>query len=337
VNAVLKPIAARPRIGFLGVGWIGRLRLQALAATGIADIVAVADTHPDAREVAVACAPGASAGDCLDYLLDQDLDGIVIATPSALHAEQARAALARGIAVFAQKPLTRTVDEAALVIAAARKSNRLLGVDFCYRHVAGLHELRDRIGSGELGRLYAIDLVFHNAYGPDKPWFYDIRQSGGGCAMDLGSHLVDMALWVSGSGGFAALDAQLYARGQRLLPPHQTAEDYATVLGTLDVGTSVRMSCSWRLPAGRDAVIEMAFYGTHGGAALRNVAGSFYDFRVERYQGTHSECLAAGPDAWGGRALVQWTQRIGAGEGFDQTEAAHLLDVARSMDRIYAR
>ena len=46
-----------------------------------------------------------------------------------------------------------------------------------------------------LGRTYAVDLVFHNAYGPDKAWFYDPALSGGGCVMDLGVHLVDLALW----------------------------------------------------------------------------------------------------------------------------------------------
>jgi hypothetical protein len=36
--------------------------------------------------------------------------------------------------------------------------------------------------------------VFHNAYGPDKPWFYEITQSGGGCLMDLGTHVIDLGL-----------------------------------------------------------------------------------------------------------------------------------------------
>jgi predicted dehydrogenase len=337
VNALLKPAATRPRIGFLGVGWIGRMRLQALVADGSAEIAAIADPHLDSLQIAAACAPGARTGDCLDYLLGQDVDGIVIATPSALHAQQTHMALQSGLAVLCQKPLTCTASEAEAVIAAARRNGRLLGVDFSYRYVAGVRELRDRIQSGELGQLYAIDLVFHNAYGPDKPWFYEVRQSGGGCAMDLGSHLVDLALWMSGSDGFASLDAQLYTQGRRLEPPYETAEDYATMQASLIEGTSVRMSCSWHLPAGREALIEASFYGTRGGASLRNVAGSFYDFRVERYNGTQSECLARPPDAWGGRALVQWAQRVGAGEGFDAAEAAHLLQVARTVDRIYAR
>jgi hypothetical protein len=63
-------VATRPRLGFLGVGWIGRLRLEAVAASGEADVAAVADP----------AVPGALAS--LDELLAEELDGVVIATPS---------------------------------------------------------------------------------------------------------------------------------------------------------------------------------------------------------------------------------------------------------------
>ena len=64
----------------------------------------------------------------------------------------------------------------------------------------------------------------------------------------------------------------------------------------------MQLACSWRLHAGCDAMISAAFHGTHGGAALRNVNGSFYDFVAERYRGTGRETLASPPDEWGGRA-----------------------------------
>src|SRR5205085_415527 len=128
-------------------------------------------------------------------LCELDLDGLVIATPSASHAVQARAALERGIAVFCQKPLARTAAETASVVEAARAANRLLGVDLSYRHTEAMRHIGALARSGELGDIYAIDLVFHNAYGPDKAWFRDVKLSGGGCVIDLGTHLVDLALW----------------------------------------------------------------------------------------------------------------------------------------------
>jgi len=196
--------------------------------------------------------------------------------------------------------------------------------------------LRDLVQGGELGELYAIDLVFHNAYGPDKSWFYDLRQSGGGCVMDLGIHLADLALWIAGDADDRLLDAHLYAKGHELQRPANAVEDYATAQWRLRNGASVRMACSWNLAAGRDAVIEASFYGTRGGAALRNVGGSFYDFTVDRFDGTRVQRLAEPPDAWGGRALVQWARRLGEGTRFDPA-ATHLVDVAGLVDRIYGR
>jgi hypothetical protein len=83
-------------------------------------------------------------------------------------------------------------------------------------------------------------------------------------------------------------------------------------------------------------MICAAFYGTGGGAALRNVEGSFYDFVAERYRGTARETLAAPPDAWGGRAAADWAARLGAGGRFS-AEAERLVDIARVLDRIYGR
>ena len=126
-----------PRLGFLGVGWIGRSRMEAVARAGVASIAAVADPCADAVESAVAAPPRAARCGSLAELLEMDLDGVVIATPSAMHAEQAIAALERGVAVFCQKPLARTAREARAVVEAARRADRLLGVDFSYRLTEG--------------------------------------------------------------------------------------------------------------------------------------------------------------------------------------------------------
>jgi predicted dehydrogenase len=330
------PAARVPRLGFLGLGWIGRQRMQVLRASGAAEVAAIADTQPAALEAAAGDAPEAARAASFDELFAHDLDGLVIATPSGAHAWQAIAALKRGVAVFCQKPLARTAAEAAQVVAAARRAGCLLEVDYSYRHLAGMAALREAIRAGELGELYAIDLVFHNAYGPDKPWFDDLAQSGGGCVMDLGIHLIDLVGWMSGASAADALDARLYAGGRALEPPPGCVEDYAVAHWRTDGGACVRLACSWRLQAGCDAVIEASFYGTRGGAALRNVGGSFYDFTLERFDGTRREQLAGPPDAWGGRALVRWAERLAAGEGYDE-DCERLVDVHRIVDRIYGR
>jgi predicted dehydrogenase len=327
---------ARPRVGFLGVGWIGRHRMQAILETGVVDVAAIADPSPEMAQEAGKLAPEAEVVADLDAILATSVDGVVIATPSALHAEQSIRALERGVAVFCQKPLGRTTAEVQAVIDAARAADRLLAVDLSYRFTAGMQRIRDILRSGELGEIYAVDLVFHNAYGPDKPWFYDPVLSGGGCVMDLGVHLVDLALWALDFPAVADVSAKLHAGGAPLAGRKDRVEDYAVATVGLESGTAVQLACSWRLQAGCDAIISAAFYGTQGGAALRNVNGSFYDFTAERYRGTARETLSTPPDAWGGRAAADWATRLAAGERFDPA-SERLVDVARVLDRIYGR
>jgi len=325
-----------PALGFLGVGWIGRNRMEAIVKAGFGRVAAVADTSAEMIAAAKESAPDAEVVDGLDALLAMDLDGIVIATPSAMHAEQSIRALNAGVSVFCQKPLGRTADEVRAVVDAARAADRLLAVDLSYRFTEGMRAIRERIDRGELGRVYAVDLVFHNAYGPDKPWFYDPALSGGGCVMDLGVHLVDLALWTLGFPAAENVRSRLFAGGEPLGAAADRCEDYASATVDLADGTTVQLACSWKLSAGQDAVIGAAFYGTGGGAALRNVDGSFYDFTAEAYHGTSRETLATPPDEWGGRAAVDWARRLSDGARFDP-EAERLVDVAAVLDRIYGR
>ena len=330
------PNATRPRLGFLGVGWIGRNRMEAIVKSNLAEISALADAVPNNTAEASKLAPEAVRVSSIEELLNFDLNGIVIATPSALHAEQAIAALESGVAVFCQKPLARTRAETARVIDAARANNQLLAVDLSYRFTSGIQQMGRVVQSGELGRIFAVDLVFHNAYGPDKAWFYDFNLAGGGCVIDLGIHLVDLALWIFGYPQVQNATARLFHQGRPLISPPKAVEDYATARLDLSNGATLQLNCSWNLQAGCDAIIGAAFYGTNGGVDFRNVNGSFYEFRAERFNGTRREMLAQGPEDWGGRAAVDWLKRLAEGQKYDPSVEG-LIDVAGALDRIYGR
>jgi predicted dehydrogenase len=197
--------------------------------------------------------------------------------------------------------------------------------------------MREMIDRGELGSIYAADLTFHNAYGPDKPWFYQPHLAGGGCVIDLGVHLADLALWLLGFPRFDEVHSRLYAGGRRLRDPEEhTVEDCAFADWSFENGALARLACSWHLPAGRDAVIEAAFYGTEGGIVLRNVGGSFWDLTVEQLNGTSRRTIAEPPDPWGGRAIVHWSQRLARSRGFDP-EAERFIELATLLDAIYGR
>lgn len=322
------------RLGFLGTGWIGRNRMEAMLATGEAHAVALCDPSAEMLEEARKVAPTALVAQDLDAMLALDLDGVVIATPSALHAEQSIRALKAGAAVFCQKPLGRTAAEVQSVLDAAHSADRLLGVDLSYRHTAAMQAVREQVRSGALGQVFAADLTFHNAYGPGAGWFWDPALSGGGCLIDLGVHLVDLALWLFDLPEVTSASASLFRDGRPLRSGE--VEDYAVASLDLANGAHVRLACSWNLSAGQDALIEAQVFGSNGGAAMRNVDGSFFDFRADRFEGRNTHALTSFPDEWGGRAAAEWVRNLAAGARFGESTSG-LLETARTLDRLYGR
>jgi predicted dehydrogenase len=322
------------RLGFLGTGWIGRNRMEAMLATGECVAAAICDPSDEMAAEAKKIAPLALATEAFEAMLALDLDGIVIATPNALHAQQCVQAFEAGAAVFCQKPLGRNAAEVEAVLDAAKRADRLLGVDLSYRQTAAIQAIRKGIRAGELGHVFAADLTFHNAYGPQSGWFWDPELSGGGCLIDLGVHLVDLALWMFDFPEVQDARATLL-RGGRALREGEV-EDYALGELVLANGVTVRIACSWNLNAGRDAVIEASFFGTGGGAQKRNENGSFFDFSADVFRGRTAERIASPPDDWGGRAAAEWVRKLAAGERFGGTVTG-LLETARALDRLYGR
>jgi predicted dehydrogenase len=311
--------------------------MEAVAHAGAATVAAVAD-----REGAAARAAGAAVGcevslDSLEELLELDLDGIVIATPTALHAEQARRVLESGRPVFCQKPLGRTAAECRELVELARAADLMLGVDMSYRHLAAVQAVHEQLRAGAIGRVHALELTFHNAYGPDKGWVHDRGLAGGGALIDLGCHLLDLALGFLGDGGeVLGWRADLYAHGRPLDPDPDEVEDLALAQLRLVDGRVVRLACSWWLPAGREAVIEVTLLGQGRALRVANVDGSFYDFEALLLDGTRAKRLAEPPDEWGGRAICAWARRVAESHGFDP-EVERAVRVAELIDLIYGR
>lgn len=325
-------------LGFLGVGWIGRNRMQALLKNEKCRAVAISEPSEDNAQEALKLAEKAAFSDSLSEICENaDVNAVVIATPSALHARQSIDSLKAGKAVFCQKPLGRTAAEVKEVVNAAGEADRYLGVDLSYRYTKAFRAIYDLIQSGELGKIYAADLVFHNAYGPDKEWFYDISKSGGGCVMDLGIHLIDLALWCLDFPEITSVQSHLYHKGEKLTSFEDKVEDFASVSMSTENDTHIGLDCSWHVSAGKDAVIEARFYGTQGGAAFKNVNGSFYDFTAEKYKGTQTEILVTPPDDWGGRAGVVWAEKLLSGQKHDPQSAGEFIKTAKIIDRIYGR
>jgi len=325
----------RPRLGFVGLGWIGAMRLEAVAGGG-AEIVALCDASPGRLESTARSQPRVACfqeyGELLARAGSLRLDGVVIATPNALHGPQTLEALDRGLAVFCQTPLALDAGQARAMVDAARQADRRLGVDDSYRFTEGARRLRELIAGGALGRVRALDTAFHNASGPDKPWCFDPALSGGGALMDQGGHLIDLAFWLLGDPPVQAVHGGAFRGGEALRGVG--VDDFAAARIELLGGTAVSLAVSWNAHTGQDCVIRAAAGGTAGGAEFRNVDGSFYDFELARFAGHTAAVETRESRDWMGRAIRHWADRLIASPGFDP-EVERSVAVSAVVDAIY--
>jgi len=155
-------------------------------ARAMADRLGVPDVHTDYREL---CAR-------------DDLDGVTITTPNAVHAEQAAAAFRNGKHVFCEKPLGMDVAQVREMVAVAEASGKVHQVAFTFRYTYCIQELRRRVAAGELGAPYQLRLRFDGWGGMNPEWKIGWREkqhlAGGGMLYDMGSHLFDTARFVLG-------------------------------------------------------------------------------------------------------------------------------------------
>lgn len=143
---------------------------------------------PDLRAVAI-----------LDEALaDPGVELVVLATPNALHAPQARAALQAGKAVVVDKPFALTTAEARDLTRLADERGLLLSVFHNRRWDADFLALRDEIAAGRLGRIVTFESRF-DRYRPEvRDRWRERDEPGGGLWYDLGPHLIDQALVLFG-------------------------------------------------------------------------------------------------------------------------------------------
>lgn len=330
--------ARRPRLGFVGLGWIGAMRLEAVAGrTGRsgAEVVAICDASPGRLESTARNYAGAACFQDYDEMLSRAaalrLDGVVIATPNALHAPQALAALGQGLAVFCQQPLALDAGTARSLVDAARQAQRRLAVDDAYRFTEGARCLRELIAGGSLGRVFLLDAAFHNAYGPDKPWCFDPALSGGGALIDQGVPLLDLAFWLLGDLEVRSVDGSAF----RTSPGQDAAvEDFAAVRIAMAGGAVINLTASWHAHAGQDCVIRSQVFGSAGGADFHNVAGSFYDFELARFDGSGTTIETRESRGWIHRAVLHWVERLGVDPGFDPA-VERSVAVSAVVDAVY--
>ena len=130
-----------------------------------------------------------------------DVDIVDVCTPPGTHAEIAAAAAAEGKAVVCEKPLAISYGEARRAVDAVRQARVLNAVGFNYRRLPAVSLMKRMIDDGAVGeiRLWRATWLSDEFVDPSIPfdWRFD-RAMGGTTIADLGSHLIDMALWMVG-------------------------------------------------------------------------------------------------------------------------------------------
>jgi predicted dehydrogenase len=217
----------------VGFGFIsGKGHFPAYQKRDDVEIVAIADVCPARLDAAGAVAPRARLYATWQELIEKEpLDFIDISTPPAFHAEIALLALAKGIHVLCEKPLTVNVAEARKMVDAARAHRRVVFPAHNYKHAPVVKFAREVIESGRIGAVRAVTLnTFRTTHAKGvKEWKTDWRRdkklSGGGIAMDHGSHSFYLTFAWLGS-----LPTQVTAKAITLDKSYDTEDNLNCVL-----------------------------------------------------------------------------------------------------------
>lgn len=252
------------RMGVIGVGVIGKAHAARLRGEDSpARLVAVADSSPEAAAAVAAEHGVAPAGSVDELLRREDVDAVVVAVPSGLHADVAVAALDAGKHVLLEKPIEISVAAADRILAAEQRSGRTLTVASQRRFAAENQFLHRAIREGALGTVTAatveVALWRSQEYFDSGAWRGTWELDGGGALMNQGVHLVDLALWLLGD------VEEVYAHTGTLAHERIEVEDAVTITARLHSGALLTFLAT--TTAYGDLPIRMAVMGD-GGAVV---------------------------------------------------------------------
>lgn len=187
------------RVGVIGAGKVGSLRIQTVKNNPHTELAAVFDVSTPLAEKFTA-GTGARAASSLEAFLDTPMDAVIVSTPPHLHEEAAVAAFARGLHVFCEKPLSNTVEGAKKIVDAALAAGRVLAVGFNLRYYPFVKFAREAVDGGSIGTIdHVRTFGGHNGlHNFSADWQYKMPFSGGGAMMDIGIHMSDLARYFLG-------------------------------------------------------------------------------------------------------------------------------------------
>jgi len=259
------------RLGLIGLGGIGQLTLRDCVELPYFEPLAGADPSPEMRRRAAEVLPeDALFSDYRQMLRAVPLDAVFIATPNVLHAPAAVSALQAGCHVLCEKPMAESLAAAKRIYRAAQETGRLFMVAQNQRFRRDAAWLKGQIADGLLGDIYAL----HTRWLRRRPltegrWFRNRRLSGGGPLIDLGVHVMDLALWLA---GFPAPE-RVSANAGRYVMDTGDVEDWACAFIRLAGGKTLTCEVMEKGFVERE-IIQVEIRGTKGGVMIDGGEGT---------------------------------------------------------------
>lgn len=246
-------------VALVGLGKMGISHLAIANATPGMKVVAVCDTSALLGGMVQRYANIPYLAHYADALGLPGLDGVIVATPTRFHADMIRQAMARGIHVFCEKPMTLDAETSAAIADEAERAGLVGQVGYHNRFVGTFGEAKRLLDLGALGRLRHIHA---EAYGPvvlkpaAKTWRSQSSE-GGGCLYDYAAHPVNLMNWYAG--------APVTCSGAQMTQQWSTDVDDAVFANlSFDGGVSGQVSVNWADETARKMTTKLCLWGDHG-------------------------------------------------------------------------
>jgi UDP-N-acetyl-2-amino-2-deoxyglucuronate dehydrogenase len=232
------------RVALVGMGRIGRVHLQALAAAANAEVVGVFDLNAElARERAAAANITRVYASWHELLSDADVQCVGILLPHDLHEQYATEALEAGKHVVCEKPLAPTVPECDRMLAAAARANRMLLPVHNRVYSAGVEKMGELLRQEAIGEVFLAQTTGFEAPPTVQTWLATPR-GGGGVLMSQAVHPMYALRWLLGD----VARVSCVFGGRKVVD--MTAEDHAVVLLKFANGIAAEMTCTFGIAHG---------------------------------------------------------------------------------------
>ncbi len=272
------------RIGIIGCGGIANGKhLPALARLKQVNIVAFCDILPEKAQEAkekYGTPEAVVETDYLKLLADPTIDAIHVCTPNDSHAEISIAALEAGKHVMCEKPMAKTAADARLMVEAAKRTGKKLNIGYQNRYRADSLYLKQICEDGDLGEIYyAKAHAIRRRAVPTWGVFLDEEKQGGGPLIDIGTHALDLALWMMDNYKPKVVLGKAYHKLSSMEnaanawgpwdPEKFTVEDSAFAMIMMENGASIVLESSWALNTLDIDEAKVSLSGTLAGADMK--------------------------------------------------------------------